>query len=51
MKLAKVVALDENSNAYCVSLKGGEVVEERLAQEVLEERLGLKYGQLLDRNS
>jgi len=34
-EVRKVIALDDNSNAYFVSLKNGEVVEERLRNEVL----------------
>lgn len=33
-EVRKVIALDENSNAYFVSLKNGEVVEEKLKKEV-----------------
>ena len=35
-EVSKVVALDQNSNASFVSLRDGELVEGRLAQEVLE---------------
>lgn len=35
-EVRKVVTLDENSNAYFVSLKNGEVLEERLGKEMLE---------------
>ena len=35
-EVRKVVALDENSNAFFVSLKNGEVVEEKLPKEALD---------------